>query len=58
VLHHITPREEWTGKKTCLEHLKVFGYDAYVHVLKENKIKLDNKVETCIFVGYKDGIKM
>ena len=30
---------------------------AYVHVLKENKIKLDNDVDKCIFTGYNDGIK-
>jgi hypothetical protein len=27
-----TPQEIWTGKKPSLTHLKVFGYDAYVHV--------------------------
>jgi uncharacterized linocin/CFP29 family protein len=40
-----------------LEHLRVFSCDAYVHVSKENRSKLDNKAEKCIFVGYKDGIK-
>jgi hypothetical protein len=35
----------------------VFGCDAYVHVLKENRSKLDNKAEKCIFIGYKDGVK-
>jgi hypothetical protein len=52
-----TPHEAWTGKKPSLEHLRVFGCDAYVHVPKENRSKLDNKVEKCIFIGYKDGIK-
>ena len=52
-----TPHEVWTGKKPSLEHLRVFGCDAYVHVSKENRSKLDNKSEKCIFVGYKDGIK-
>jgi hypothetical protein len=40
-----------------LEHLRVFGCDAHVHVPKENRSKLDNKVEKCIFMGYKDGVK-
>jgi hypothetical protein len=52
-----TPQEVWTGKKPSLTHLKVFGYEAYVHVPKENKSKLDKKAEKCIFIGYKDGIK-
>jgi hypothetical protein len=35
--------EVWTGKKPSLEHLRVFGCDAYVHVPKENRSKLDKK---------------
>jgi hypothetical protein len=52
-----TPQEVWTGKKPSLTHLKVFGCEAYVHVPKENKSKLDKKAEKCIFIGYKDGLK-
>jgi hypothetical protein len=52
-----TPHEVWTGKKPSLTHLKVFGCEAYVHVPKENKSKLDKKDEKCIFIGYKDGLK-
>jgi len=29
----------------------------YAHVPRENMNKLDNKIEKCIFIGYKDGIK-
>ena len=35
----------------------VFGCDAYVHVPKEKRKKLDRKFEKCIFIGYKDGLK-
>ena len=52
-----TPHEVWTGKKPSLSHLRVFGCDAYVHVPKEKRTKLDNKSERCIFIGYKDGLK-
>jgi hypothetical protein len=52
-----TPQEVWNGKEPSLTHLKVFGCDAYVHVTKENKSKLDKKAEKCIFIGYKDGLK-
>jgi hypothetical protein len=56
-LDDTTPHEVWSGKKPSLQHLRVFGFDAYVHVPKETRSKLDNKAEKCIFVGYKDGVK-
>jgi hypothetical protein len=52
-----TPHEVWTKKKPSLQHLRVFGCDAYVHVPKENRSKLDKKYEKCIFISYKDGVK-
>jgi hypothetical protein len=52
-----TPHEVWSGKKPSLQHLRVSGCDAYVHAPKENRIKLEKKVEKCIFIGYKDGVK-
>jgi hypothetical protein len=52
-----TPHEVWSGKKPSLQHIRVFGCDAYVHVPKENRNKLDKKAEKCIFIGYKDGMK-
>jgi hypothetical protein len=57
VLDDKTPQEVWTGKKPSLTYLKVFGCEAYVHVPKESKSKLDKKVEKCIFIGCKDGLK-
>ena len=33
-LVHKTSREAWNSKKTSLEHLKVFGFDSYVHIPK------------------------
>jgi hypothetical protein len=52
-----TPHRVWTGKKPSLTHLKVFDCQAYVHIPKENKSKLDKKVQNFIFIGYKDGLK-
>ena len=40
-----TPHEVCSGKKPSLQHLRVFGCDAYVHVPKENRSKLDQKDE-------------
>jgi hypothetical protein len=56
-LDDTTPQEVWSGKKPSLQHLRVFGCDGYAHVPKENRSKLDNKDEKCIFIGYKDGVK-
>ena len=44
-LDDTTPHEVWFGKKPSLQHLRVFVCDAYVHVPKENRSKLDNKSE-------------
>eukprot|EP00253_Pinus_taeda_P002397 PITA_02397 len=53
-----TPQEVWTGKKPSLSHLRVFECDAYVHVPKEKRTKLDSKSKKCIFIGeVKDVIK-
>ena len=52
-----TPQDVWIGKKPSLSHLRVFGCDAYVHVLKEKRTKLESKSERCIFIGHKDGLK-
>eukprot|EP00253_Pinus_taeda_P015360 PITA_15360 len=52
-----TPQEVCNGRKPSLSHLRVFGCDAYVHVPKEKRTKLDSKSEKCIFIGYKHGLK-
>jgi len=51
-VHGMTPKEKFTGKKLDVSHLKVFGCIAYVHVPNEKKLKLDPKIEKCIFIGY------
>ena len=53
----ITPMERWTGVKPNISHLKVFGVDAYRHVLKSQHSKLDAKSTKLIFVGYCDRTK-
>jgi hypothetical protein len=52
-----TSHKVWTSKKPSLKHLRVFGFAAYVLVLKEYRINMDNKAEKCIFMGYKYGVK-
>jgi transposase InsO family protein len=48
-----TPHEVWTGKKPSLTHLRVFGCDAYVHVPKENKSKLEKRLKSVSLLGIK-----
>jgi hypothetical protein len=57
VLVDMTPHEVWSGKKPSVSHLKVFGCDAFVHVPKEKRSKLDKKEVQCIFIGCKEGMK-
>jgi hypothetical protein len=38
-----TPHELWFGKNPLLSHLRDFGCDAFLHVPKEKRNKLDNK---------------
>ena len=40
-----TPQELWSTRKLSIAHLRVFGCDTFMHVLKEERSKLDNKVE-------------
>jgi hypothetical protein len=32
--------------------LKTFGCEAFVHIDKENRTKLESKSKKCIFIGY------
>ena len=45
-------QELWTGKSPNYDHLRVFGCEAYVHVPKQLRQKLDFKSRKCIFLGY------
>jgi hypothetical protein len=44
--------EEWTGKKVNYSFLKTFGCEAFVHIDKENRTKLESKSKKCTFIGY------
>jgi histone deacetylase 1/2 len=47
-----TPMEMWNGEKPDINHLHVFGSDAYVHIPKANRTKLEPKSTKGIFIGY------
>ncbi|GMJ10476.1 hypothetical protein HRI_004716700 [Hibiscus trionum] len=42
----------WFGKDVSYDHLRVFGCKTFVHVLKDERSKLDAKTRQCIFIGY------
>ena len=44
-------------KNLQVKHLRIFGCDAYAHVPKDERGKLDSKARKCIFVGYPSEFK-
>lgn len=46
------PNRVWSGKDVSYDHLRVFGCLQYMHVLKDERSKLDDKTKKCVFVGY------
>jgi hypothetical protein len=56
-LFESTPDEVRFGKNPLISNLRVFGCDAFVHVPKKKRNKMENKEVNCIFIGYADGMK-
>ena len=52
-----TPTELWSGNKPNISHLRVFGCQAWVHILKKRRSKLEPKSQEMIFIGYEQGSK-
>nr|GEW88413.1 retrovirus-related Pol polyprotein from transposon TNT 1-94 [Tanacetum cinerariifolium] len=51
-LDNKTSQEAWNGLKPTVSHLRVFGSIAYVHVLSQRRLNLDDRSEKHVFVGY------
>ena len=49
----VTPHEAWHGQKPRVQHLRVFGCTAYVHIPKDERGKLDSKTRKCSLLGYR-----
>ncbi len=47
-----TPKESYSGKKLDLSYLHIFGCTAFVHIVKEDKNKLEPKSCKGVLVGY------
>ena len=49
--------EVWTGQEVDYSFMRIFDYPVYVHILGEDRSKLDPKSKKCIFISFKKGIK-
>lgn len=47
-----TPYESWYHKRPDLSHIRIFGSEAYAHINKQFRRKLDKKANKLILVGY------
>jgi hypothetical protein len=56
-LEEKTPKEFFTGKKTLVDHLRIFGSPVYIHLPKEKRTKLDPSGKKGTFVGYSETSK-
>ena len=46
------PEEAWTGKQVKYSFLRIFGCEAFVHIDKDERTKLEAKYKKCTFIGY------
>ena len=53
----MTPFEAWKNTKPKVGHLRVFGCEAFAHIPKDERHKLDAKARKCIFLGYGEETK-
>jgi hypothetical protein len=51
-VHRKTPWEKFFGEKPDVNHMRVFGARAYMHIPKENRKKMQSVSERGVFVGY------
>lgn len=49
---NMVPFEAWNGFTPTVSHLKIFGSLCYSLIPSQNRKKLDQKSQKCIFVGY------
>ena len=52
-----TPEEAFTGVKTKVSHLRIFGCRVYIHIPKEKSTKLEPSGKKGTFVGYNETLK-
>ena len=58
VLDNKTPKEDFSGEKPEVSHLRIFGCPVYIHIPKEKRKRIDIYKRKGIFVGYIDTSKV
>ncbi|MCP4491938.1 MAG: DDE-type integrase/transposase/recombinase [Gammaproteobacteria bacterium] len=53
----MTPFQAFYGHKPSVRHLRIFGCNAYAHIPKDERKKLDPKSRKCRFLGYSTSSK-
>jgi hypothetical protein len=56
-LGNYTLERDWNGRKPYVELLSMFGFETYMHIIKENMKKLDPKYVKCILFLYTNVLK-
>ena len=46
------PEEAWIGKQVKYSFMRTFGCEAFVHIDKDDRTKLEAKSKKCTFIGY------
>lgn len=54
---NITPQEAWSGIKPSVEHFRVWGCIAHVHIPDQKRTKLDDKSTPCVLIGFSEESK-
>ena len=57
MVKNITLVEAWNGIKPSIDHFRVFGCIAHVHVPEVQRTKLDNRSVKCILLGVSEESK-
>ncbi|GJW21496.1 putative RNA-directed DNA polymerase [Tanacetum coccineum] len=56
-LTNMTPQEAWSGIKPTVNHFRIWGSIAHVHIPKQKRTKLDAKSFICILTGVSEESK-
>jgi len=57
MLNEKTPQEVWSGRKSSVSHLKVFGSIVYGHVPAQQRTKLEDQSKKYVFIRYDENTK-
>ena len=57
VVKNQRPEKAWSGCKPSVEHFRVFGCVAHVHIPDVRRTKLDAKSFTCVLLGVSEKSK-